>query len=432
MVAQYPLKKVSEITDVPVESIVHLAEDIGTIFPVTITCGYGMQRFTNGGQSVRGILSLLALTGNFGKAGAGWVYANLLSHIFQQTKDPLAFFPDENPDKKVRMGASIARLGHDILALKDPPVKIIWVERGNPVAQVPETPSVLQAFRKMDFCVVVDQFMTDTAREADVVLPAKSMFEQTDLINAYWHDYIQLLQKIIDPPGEVLPETEIYRRLAVQLGFREDDIRIRIPGPGEAEIIDYLKKKLEPFPELTIDKLMEGPLLSPFSEEIAWEDLRFPTPSGKIELFSAEASERWGVDSLPAYSEPVESPRLEGRKKFPLCLLTPNTKNTIHSQFGNLEVIRDIAPDPEVMVNPKDAVDRGIAQGDLVRVFNERGELFLKAAFDFGIKPGCVVIYNGWWRESGAGVNMLSLGRETDMAHGAAFHDTTVEILKVK
>ncbi len=182
------LEKASEITEVPVDVIHQLAEDFGTISPVTLCAGFGMQRYTNSGQTMRAMLALLALTGNIGKPGAGWVFANLASHIFEEVKDPLAFFPPEKPDGVARVSVSTSRLGIDMQAQKDPPLKMIWVERGNPVTQNPETGTVVEAFRALDFRVVVEQFMTDTAREADIILPAKTMFEQTDVVNAYWHD----------------------------------------------------------------------------------------------------------------------------------------------------------------------------------------------------------------------------------------------------
>lgn len=430
-IKKYSIAYASQITGVPHKSIIELADNIGTISPLTICGGYGMQRYTNSGQTVRSIIALLAITGNIGKSGAGWVYANLNSHIFSKTKVPFEFYPPDKPDSIARISVSIARLGTDMLKQTNPPVKMIWVERGNPLSQVPETPKVIEAFQKADFRVVVEQFVTDTVRQADIVLPAKTMFEQTNVIDAYWHDYIQLLQKVIDPPGEVKPETEIYRLLAQELGFEKADIDRFLPGPGDEEVIQYLRKRLQPYPGITIEQLREGPLLSPFHQEVAWEDHNYPTPSGKIELLSAEAANRWHVHPLPDFQEPVESVNQVEKKKYPLYLLTPNTKNTIHSQFRNLKVIQNIEPEAVAMIHPLDAQEREIADGAMIRIFNDRGQLQLKARYDYSLRQGCVVVYNGWWYDDGAGVNHLSKGRETDMAYGAAFHDTTVDIEKV-
>jgi anaerobic selenocysteine-containing dehydrogenase len=185
--------------------------------------------------------------------------------------------------------------------------RMAWVERGNPIPQNPETPTVLRAFRALEFRVVVDELLTDTAREADLVLPAKSMFEQTDVIGAYWHDYLQLERKAIEPPGEVKPESEVYRLLAEGLGFPRDAIARDLPGPSDAEVEAFLAAKLQAVdPALTLDRLRAGPVRSPGAADVAFADLRFPTPSAKIELLSEEAARRWGVDPLPGWKEPVE------------------------------------------------------------------------------------------------------------------------------
>jgi anaerobic selenocysteine-containing dehydrogenase len=428
-VADFGPERVAEITDVPVEHIERLAEYIGTIGPVTLSPGFGMQRYTNSGQTMRALLAILAITGNMGKPGAGWVYANLQSHIFETVLDPIAFYPPEEPDGVVRVSISTARLGPEMLATQDPPLRMAWVERGNPVTQNPETNIVLEAFRALEFRVVVEQFLTDTAREADIVLPAKTMFEQSDVIGAYWHAYIQLKQKVIDPPGEVKPETEIYRLLARRLGIGEGDDPMIFPV-GDAEVDAYLARALEPFPELSLERLREGPAAAPGGQEVAFSDYVFPTPSGKIELESEEAERRWGVAKVPGYEEPVESIRRPqpAADSYPLYMLTPNTKNRIHSQFNNLRMIRQFGDAPLAHLHPDDARERGVADGDRVRVFNERGGLELEACLDNGLKRGCVCVTNGWWISEGGTVNFTSAARQTDMGFGAAFHENRVEV----
>ena len=175
----------------PRRQIHQLAEWLGGIGPATICAGFGMQRFTNSGQAMRAMIALLALTGNIGTPGAGWVFANLTTQVFGAHKDPLDFYPPAVPDGIVRVSISTAMLGPQMLETRDPPLAMAWVERGNPIPQNPETGTVLRAFRALEFRVVVDEFLTDTAREADIVLPAKTLFEQTDVIGAYWHDYLQ-------------------------------------------------------------------------------------------------------------------------------------------------------------------------------------------------------------------------------------------------
>ena len=179
-------------------------------------------------------------------------------------------------------------------------------------------------------------------------------------------------------------------------------------------------------------QLRDAPVLAPGHQAIAFADLHFPTPSGKIELASDEATSRWKVSAAPDYTEPVESLRRDdpALAPYPLQLLTPNTKNRIHSQFGNLRMIRQFDPKPFVAIAPADARARGIRDGSNVRVFNARGALALEARIDRGLKPGCVCITNGWWMTDGAAVNLLSAARETDMGYGAAFHENRVQVVR--
>jgi anaerobic selenocysteine-containing dehydrogenase len=434
MLQSLSIREAAEIADVPEEKIRLLAEMIGKIRPVSINAGFGMQRYSNSGQTMRAIIALLALTGNIGKPGAGWIYANLQSSIFNKVKDPLAFYPPEKPDGLIRVAISTAKLGQDMLKTKDPALKMIWVERGNPVTQNPDTHTVLKAFRALDFRVVVDQFMTDTAREADLILPAKTMFEQSDVIGAYWHPYIQIKQKIIDPPGEVKPETEIYFLLARHLGFEKKKIERFIPEPGDEGVNKYLKEKLREFPDLTLDRLKQGPVISPFNQTIAFKDMKFKTPSGRIELYSREAIKRWKVPGTAVFSEPVEASMRSGTHKnvYPLFFMTPNTKNRIHSQFNNLAMIRQFSEKPGLQMHPDDALSRKIRNGDLVRIYNDRGEVKVEVELDYSIRRGCVAMTNGWWITEGGTVNFLSCGRETDMGFGAAFHENLVEVERVR
>ncbi len=430
LAAAWPPERGAAVSDVPAPYIEKLAGLFAAHRPATVAAGYGMQRYTNSGQTQRALIALVAITGNLGRPGAGWQFANLQTAVFDSVKDPIAFYPPETPDGVARVSISTARLGRDMLAARDPELRMLWVERGNPVTQNPETAKVLEAIRGLDFRVVVEQFMTDTAREADLVLPAKTLFEQSDVIGAYWHPYLQLKQKVLEPPGEVKPESEIYRLLAGRLGLDPDAVAAAFPGPADAEVEAWLERRLEPFPELTLERLRRGPVLAPGHEEVAFADLRFPTPSGRIELRSEEAARRWGADPLPVYVEPEESVRRESPEsaKYPLYLMTPNTKNRIHSQFQNLRMIRAVSPGPFLDMHPEDMAGRGLTEGARARVFNDRGALTLPVRVDRGLKPGCVAVTNGWWITEGGTVNVCSKGRETDMGHGAAFHDTLVQV----
>ena len=424
-VATYTPQKVSDICRISASSIVELAKLIGTTKPMTLIPGYGMQRYENGGQTTRCLLALSIITGNIGKTGACWHYANLQSYVFDDLKEPESYYPGtEHPS--FRRKISVAKLGEDMLKMVDPEIKMIWVERGNPLTQNPNTNKVRKAFRKAEFRVVVEQFMNDTAYEADIILPAKNMFEQSDIIGSYWNPYVQLKQKVVEPAGEVKPETEIYYLLAHKLGMDEREIEENIPAPTDQAIEKYLEKFLKPFPELTLDGLKQGPMLANSFEEIPFSDNIYRTPSGKIELYSQEAHQRWGVDPLPDYVPLVQE------KPFPLQMLSPNSKYRIHSQFGNLNIIKQFEPEAYLYVHPNDAEERGIANNEKVELFNNEGKSQVKVQFDLGLRLGNVVLTNGHWGVDGATPNMFTEGVETDMGHGTAFHNTWVDIKKIE
>ncbi len=190
----------------------------------------------------------------------------------------------------VRVGISTARLGEEMLRCSDPPLRVAWVERGNPVTQNPDTNKVREAFRALDFRVVVEQFMTDTAREADLILPAKSMFEQSDVINAYWHPYIQFKQKVLEPPGEVKPESEIYWHLAQRLSIPASRFEGVIPAPDDASVAEYLRARLRPIPRVVSGKIVRGSRSGPRPSGNRIRGWSVQDAIGKIELLSTEAA----------------------------------------------------------------------------------------------------------------------------------------------
>jgi anaerobic selenocysteine-containing dehydrogenase len=256
------------------------------------------------------------------------------------------------------------------------------------------------------------------------------MFEQSDIIGSYWNPYIQLKPKVVDPAGEVKPETEIYFHLAKTMGYNENEIQNFLPKPNDQAIVDYLKKEIARFPELDYEKLMQGPMLAASHEEIAFSDMKFDTPSGKIELFSEQATLKWKVDPLPCYVPAAIDDNTKAN--YPLYFLSPNTKNRIHSQFNNLNIIKLFSPEPYVEMHPIDAQSREINDGDMVKVYNDNGYFKLIVKINYSIKKSCVTINNGWWISQGGSTNFLSRGRMTDMGYGTAFHDTMVEIVKIR
>jgi anaerobic selenocysteine-containing dehydrogenase len=419
-------EEAEKITGIPAENIRELAHIIGEGKPLTILPGYGLQRHQNGGQTIRSILTLVVLTGNIGKPGCGFNYANLQSYIFDEQKEPLSYYPDPQNDLPFRRTISMAKLGADMLKTTDPDLKMAWIERGNPFLQSPDTNSVEKAFSKLEFKVVVDQFMTDTAKRADIILPAKDMFEQSDIIGSYWSPYVQFKPAIINSPGEVMPESEIYYNLAKSLNLK---ISIaHLPESGNQNMEKWLAHRIKGYSDITLDDLRYGPVLAPGLQHIAWEDMKFETPSGKIELYSEEAASKWGISPIPEY---VPLVNVENTHKYPLVFLTPNKGNRIHSQFGNLNIIKDSTESPAVEISPADALKRSISSGDTVRIFNLTGEIKCEARISNRVPPGAIVLPNGIWLSEGGGGNCLIACAETDIGYGAAFHDNMVEIEKI-
>lgn len=415
-----------KITGVPSDNIIDLAYIIASKGLVTILPGYGLQRHKNGGQTIRSILALSILTGNIGKPGAGFNYANLQSYIFDDIKEPVSYYPDVLKDLPFRRAVSMARLGSDMLKCAEPRLNAAWIERGNPVLQSPDTNSVKKAFASLSFIVVVEQFMTDTAALADIILPAKDIFEQSDIIGSYWSPYVQFKPKVIESPGEVMPETEIYYHLAKKLKLDVSDSLI--PEPGDDNIEKWLENRIKGYSDLTLQTLKESPVLAPGLQHVAWEDLKFETPSGKIELYSEEASEKWGISRLPEYTGIIYSREEE---KYPLTFLSPNTGNRIHSQFGNLKIIKETTRVPCATISPFDAGTRNISEGQKIKIFNQTGELVVNVSISSRVPRGLVMFPNGIWLNEGGGVNSLIAGEETDIGYGAAFHDNKVEITGV-
>jgi anaerobic selenocysteine-containing dehydrogenase len=408
------------ITGIPVSGIRELAYIISK-GPVTFLPGYGLQRHLNGGQTVRAIMALAIITGNLGKKGAGFNYANLQSYIYDDPKEPVCYYPDKANDQPFRRIISMARFANDVASAKDPGIKAIWVERGNPLLQLPDSENVRKIFSEFELKVVVEQFMTDTAMMADIILPAKDIFEQSDIIGSYWSPYVQFKPKILEPPGDVMPETEIYYHLAeaLELNISHD----LLPEPGNDNIERWLEKRIEGQSTITLDELRSGPIIPPGYQHIAYEDLKFDTPSGKIELLSEKAAEMWGVSKLPEYV-PVAN------DAYPFVFITPNLGNRIHSQFGNLKTIKEAGQNPAALISIYDAEKSGISDGDRIRIYNENGSLLTIARPSSRVPAGIVVLHNGIWMREGGGGNRLIAGRETDMGYGAAFHDNRVQVEK--
>ena len=215
LVKNYPLDKVSDTTEIPLHKIKSIINYIKESPEYTLVCGMGVQRYTNAGQTVRAISLLPALTGSIGKKGCGFYFSD------RQAPELNWPFPPPKPDR-IRNSIPVAKLASELDNQVNPPIKAMWIEQANPMTSNPNINLLARAMNKLDLIVIADLFLTDTARMADIILPATSMFEYYDLITGYGHSYIQLQQKLIEPPGECKHESEIYRMLGKKFGFNLD------------------------------------------------------------------------------------------------------------------------------------------------------------------------------------------------------------------
>ncbi len=368
---------------------------------VALLCGSGLQRYPNGGRSILSILSLAALLGLIGHIKCGFYYND------KQSPELLWPFPvslnEEDFPKTVHVGS----IGKD-LQKKETRVRAMWITRSNPMVSHPDRNALEKVFSKLDFIVVSDLYPTETAKWADVVLPAASFVEYDDLIRGYGHPYIQYQPRILEPIGESLPDMELTRRLMEAFGFD--------PGPLSLSDRDILQKVLDisgiPRP---IDDLLCDPYLFPEYDEVAFSDGVFKTPSGKIELLSRD---------LPNIFE--AGPDKTGEKGYPWTLLSSHSDKGINSQFSftpGLEI------DPVLSINEEEAKDAGLEDGDRVEVWNERGNVRCTVKKTDSIRPGVLHLFFGAWDvETGSTINRLTAGGMTDIGWGTAFHNCGVNL----
>lgn len=413
---EFPIDRTAQITGLRPDAIQELARAYAAADPALLIAGFGLQRHRYAGQAMRAVALLPALTGNVGKPGGGWQYANLVSHCLR----PPPGLPDAND--LPRRSFPTSRLGWALQALSDPPIRAAWFEKANPLSQHPRTQRIREGVADLELVVVVDQFLTDTARIADFVLPAKSLFEEEDLVTAYWHPYVQLRQKVLEPPKGVKTETEIWRELCGRFGFRTDAFQ----QSSEAR----LRKMLPEGREAELVKLRSRPMDFSNMGEVAWTDLAFETPSGKVEFSSEEATRVWRVDAVPGYEVLPEGHQSQTVQRFPLQLLTCKTRERIHSQFGNLSSIQEQERPRVLDIHPVDARARGLEDGDLARVQNNRGVVEVPVRLNDGILQGVVHVIEGRCVDDDPWMNLLTDDGVTDMGHGATFYECLVEVTK--
>jgi anaerobic selenocysteine-containing dehydrogenase len=404
---------------VTVEEVVRLAREYGTTKAAAIRLNYGMQRHAGGGIAARTIACLPALTGAWRDAAGGIV---LTTADFYGFDHAALERPDLLAGRRPRV-INHSKLG-EALTSAEPPVRAMLVYNNNPVAVCPDSEKVIAGFSREDlFTVVMDHFQTDTADYADIVLPATTQLEHFDVHKSYGHLYVLANNPAIAPVGESLPNSEFFRRLAARMGFDEpcfrdsDEDICRTALKGIAW--DGLKKA-------GWQRLDVPQRFAPFAQG------GFPTPSGKCELYS-EWLEKQGVDPLPFYNPPSELGSSDLEKRYPLAFLSPPARHFLNSSFANVARFREFEREPHLDMHPRDAAERGIADGDMVRVFNDRGSYRLRARVNARPRPGVVVAPSVWWKKyspDGGNANNLTSQRTTDLGQGATFYDCRVQVAR--
>ncbi|MFB5195229.1 molybdopterin oxidoreductase family protein [Neobacillus sp. KR4-4] len=417
-VIQYDPITVSAITGVPVEDIYKLARMYGETSPAFIRIGNGPQHHDNGGMFVRTISCLPALTGQWLVKGGGAIKGNS-AYLAPNTVHLQR--PDLLKNKQTRV-INMNLLGDTLLAL-EPPVKSLYVYGSNPAVVAPNTNKVRKGLAREDlFTVVHDLFLTETAKYADIVLPATSSFENTDMYTSYWHHYIQLQQPIIEPFAESKSNVEVFRLLAEGMDFTE-------PLFQETEavmIAQALDNPRNPYLNgISYESLVEQTFMKAKVKPIFPGKL--PTLSGKIELFS-EKMKKDGYPPLPTYI-PLED---NGDHRYQF-VPGPN-HNFLNSTFSNNQKHMTLEKEPKVYMNHLDALSEGIEDGDMVRIWNQRGECELKVSVGEQVLPG-VVVTQGLWADTANAdakqlVNALTPDRIADMGGGATFFSGRVSVSK--
>src|SRR6185312_2488476 len=420
---EYTPERVEALTGIARDEIVTLAREYATTRPAAIRLNYGIQRSERGGNAVRAVSALPALTGSWRELGGGLQLST--SGAFQLNKTAL-----EMPELQMRspLGRearllNMSELGKALTAVEDPRVKALVVYNSNPAAVAPNQNLVRSGLRRDDlFTVVLEQFQNDTADHADILLPATTFLEHTDLYLAYGHYYLQLARPVLPTPGEAKSNVEVFRLLAERLGFNdpcfrdsEDDMIDQLLASEHPFVKGITREQLESKRSVRLNVSADGEPFLPFAKG------EFSTSSGRCEF---------GAEDL-RYMPPRESRFGDKQRtaKFPLELITLKNDDSMNSTFGNREALdRETGV---LAIHAEDAKARGIANGDRVRVFNDRGSCVLLAEPNGAVRPGVVRSTSVRWPKlamDGNNVNVLTSDRLTDIGGGPVFYSCLVEV----
>jgi len=415
---QWPPERTAEVCGITADEVRGLARDYGTTQPAAIRLNYGMQRVHGGGNAVRLIALLPCLVGAWRHRAGGMLLSS--SGWFKGARnDGWLQRPDLLAGRRPRT-INMSTIGDDLLAAT-PKIEAVIVYNSNPVAVAPQSRKVVAGFQREDlFTVVLEHFMTDTADLADYVLPATTQLEHWDVHAAYGHTSALLNQPAIAPVGESRPNTAVFRALAARMGFDEpcfsDDDETLVRGAYKPEVVPFellLRQGWAPLPVPD----------APFA------DGGFPTANGRVVI---EAPGLGVPDHVPNYESAASSPALAQR--FPLAMISPPARHFLNSTFVNVKSLRSIEGEPLLELHPEDAAVRGIADGAMVAVFNDRGRYVCRAEVNERARPGVVNGLGVWWRKlgpDGTNVNELTHQRLTDIGRAPSFYDCLVEVAAV-
>ncbi|HAT7570803.1 MULTISPECIES: molybdopterin-dependent oxidoreductase [Citrobacter] len=438
----------AEICGLSADVIRQLAEEFTAVNPATVWIGYGMQRHVNGGANVRAIDAFVAMTGNIGIEGGGARYGHLHTWGFNYNamlqKPPVGsigmpgaagttseFGSAGAVAQYSDRSLNINQTAKGILEANEPPVRMLWVACKNPFAQDFDRSKMEKAFEKLEMVVCADQFFNETVQHADIVLPVTTAFEEWNVDASYWHYWLSINQPAIKPMYEAKCDLEIAVLLSRTINKLE-------PGsctfPQEFDHKRWLDQEFNDgmgkmFGISSWDDLLDGPKKAILPSSAAWYDRKFKTPSGKFE-FKSELCEKNGHTALPEYKS-------EAKSTLPFHLFTPHVQFGIHSQFINLDWMQVFYPEPFVYMHPISAEKRGIAENDLVKVFNTVGEVELRAKVTANVPEDFLVMYEAWFPKRKYNVQNVVADTPADMglmktgAPGAAIHSQFADIILV-
>jgi len=414
---QYPLKTASAITEMPAKTIEKLATEYVTRKPVASYRSMGLQRTFHGDLSWRAVTTLAAISGNINLEGYSEGYRRFLFD------NGTMLYGDRFPRPM-----PILKAYESITDGQPYAIKALWLAGHNFMNQVPDNNTVLKKLvPRLEFIVVSDMFMTDSARYADIVLPTCSFFEYLDLLPPLdiLSPYVQLQPKIIEPLYDSRPDRDIVNEIGLRMGLPKD-----FPVTAEQYVERILSSGHPSMEGITLEKLKQGPV-----EVAPYNFTGFSTPSGRIEFYS-ERMKEYGQE-LPVFMEPIESTRQPQAKKYPLSYLSTHTKYGNHSLLANIAWLRELDAEPLLEMSPRDAKARGIVDGDMVVAFNDRGMVKLKVKVHEGIRPGVVNINEGWWHHHFAEGSYQELTHATInpaqlavFEPNSAMYDNLVEVRK--